>query len=176
MWLDAMDTALAITACFISALLSQHPIFNFVAYCHPSVISASTAQATIGWLNLTDGKIATGWRVLQKQHYRNISSHRLVHSWARGVVQQLLLIAHHQWSFRNSILHKRDTRGRLIRKTQELFAVVEAQFALGLEGLHPDDHHFLSRGREAVLALHQLSDARAWLSGLRVVRPHYICR
>jgi hypothetical protein len=59
-----------------------------------------------------------------------------------------------------------------MQEVQEIQVSVAAHFARGTDGLHPDDHHFLTRGIDAVLAL-PLPDIRAWLSGIGVARTTY---
>jgi hypothetical protein len=172
MWLEAVDTATPIVTCFVSALLSRDPLHVFATTGSPSLQLASARQADIGWVNFTEGKIAQDWRTLQKIHYQSLSSRRTAQSWATGVVHQLLLITHTQWTYRNSVLHERDSLGRAVNDMQEVNTAVTAHFDLGLDGLHPDDYHFLNRGRESVSAL-SLPDVRAWLSGIQLARRSY---
>jgi hypothetical protein len=173
LWLISVDTSPDIISCFTTALLSRDPAHTFpVAGTSPLVVQAGAAQVTIGWVNFTDGKIARAWRDIQKSYYHSISSRRMTRTWATGVVHQLLMVTHSQWTHRNSILHQRDTSGRVLRDTQDLHAAVQAQFNMGVDGLHPDDHHLLTRGLNAVLTL-SLSDGRAWLSGIRIARETY---
>jgi hypothetical protein len=111
LWLDQADTDPDIADCFLFALASRDPTHDLTIHAAPHVLSAAAEQTRIGWLLLTEGKIARSWRSLQDRHYRNIGSQRTGSSWAKHLITHILSMTHTQWTHRNSVQHDRDDRG-----------------------------------------------------------------
>jgi hypothetical protein len=171
-WFNDMDTAPEIRDCFLLTLSTRNPTQSFAALCSSPVLSAAQAQDSIGWLHTTEGKILRQWQVLQQTHYRSICSRRSSRKWAAGLITNLLSITHSQWKHRNAVEHERDAQGLKLQAGRELKAAIEAQFSLGLAGLHARDHHYLTRGQQRVLAL-PAANKKAWLSGIRIAWDTY---
>jgi hypothetical protein len=171
-WFDDMDTAPEIRDCFLLTLATRNPTQSFAALCTAPVLSAAQAQDSIGWLHTTEGKISRQWEVFQQQHYQLIGSSRSSRKWAAGLITNLLSITHSQWTHRNAVEHERDAQGLKLQAGRELQAAIEAQFALGVEGLHARDRHYLARGQHQVMAL-PAANKKAWLSGIRIARDTY---
>jgi hypothetical protein len=68
------------------------------------------------------------------------------------------------------VLHERDAQGLKLKDGRALKEAVQNQLALGLDGLHAQDHHYISRGHACILAL-PADNKQAWLSGIRLARP-----
>jgi hypothetical protein len=50
---------------------------------------------------------------------------------------------------------------------------IQNQFALGLEGLHARDHHYIICGHACILAL-PAANKKAWLSGIYITQEMYL--
>jgi hypothetical protein len=148
------------------------PTVAFATFSNPWTFQAAQAQDQIGWLHTTEGKISVQWKHLQAEHYRSIDSRRSPGKWAAGLITNLLSVIHSQWLHRCTVLHKRDAQGLQLKQGQELLAVIQNQLALGLEGLHVWDHHYITRGNACILAL-PAAKKQAWLSGILIAREMY---
>lgn len=115
------------------------------------------------------GRMATGWRDLQEEHYRSIGSQRSARAWTETVVKHLLEISHSQWVSRNQVVHERDRDGLKVKEGAQLEMNIDAQFSLGIEDLHPRDHHYILRGRESVIQM-GAQDRLTWLHGITLAR------
>jgi hypothetical protein len=93
--------------------------------------------------------------------------------WAAGLITNLLSVTHSQWMHRCAVLHERDAQGLKIQEGRDLLAAIQIQFALGLEGLHARDHHYISRGHACVHAL-PAANKKAWLRGIYIARETYL--
>jgi hypothetical protein len=82
-------------------------------------------------------------------------------------------VTHAQWIHRCTVLHKKDEQGLWLQDARALLAAIEDQFALGLDGLHVRDRHYISRGHNIILAL-PAANKKAWLSGIRLARQTYL--
>ena len=71
------------------------------------------------------------------------------------------------------MLHERDVQGLKLKQGQELLAAIQNQLALGLEGLHVRDHHYITRGSACILAL-PAANKQPWLSGILIARETYL--
>jgi hypothetical protein len=71
------------------------------------------------------------------------------------------------------VLHERDAQRLKIQEGQDLLAAIQIQFALGLEGLHACDHHYISWEHACILAL-LAANKKAWLSGIYIARETYL--
>lgn len=138
---------------------------------HP-VRRAAEDQDKIGWFYFTEGKISKLWAEAQQAYYHTHHSRRSGQGWAGQLVDHLLALTHSQWTTRCDILHERDNNGLRIREGVELETAISNQFRLGLEGLHPRDHHFISRGHSQVTDMHG-QEKKAWLSGILIARDTY---
>ena len=54
-------------------------------------------------------------------------------------------MTHSQWLHRCAVEHERDTQGLKMKEGRELMAAVTAQFALGVDGLHARNRHYIAR-------------------------------
>jgi hypothetical protein len=171
-WFEDMDTAPEIRDCFLFTLATRDPNQSFAASGSALVLSAAQAQDSIGWLHTTEGKISQQWQGLQRAHYRSIGSCRSSRKWAAGLITNLLSITHSQWKHRNAVVHERDAQGLKLQASRDLKAAIEAQFSLGVEGLHARDRHYLTRGQQYVMAL-PAANKKAWLSSIRIARDTY---
>jgi hypothetical protein len=175
-WLQEVDMAPAIQHCIISALSARKVNQAFQAVSRGQSLPAAIAQDCIGWVAFTEGRISTLWCKLQAEHYRATQSNRSAGKWAAaGLVTSLLSITHSQWTHRNSILHARDVHGLRVSLGKELVTVINLQFQLGLEGLHPRDYHLIERGRECVR--HMTSPRElSWLSSICIARENFMAQ
>jgi hypothetical protein len=102
---------------------------------------------------MTDGKISKHWRRIQMMHYRTINSRRSPTKWAAGLITNLLSVTHSQWLHRCAVKHERDAQGLKLKEGWELTAAITAQLALGVDGLHARDRHYITRGHDQIFAL-----------------------
>jgi hypothetical protein len=171
-WMQDTDTAPAIQSCFLQTLASRQPTQTFSSLCDHSILQAALAQDAIGWLHTTEGKISHQWHTIQAAHYISLNSTLCPRKWAAGLVTNLLNVTHAQWIHRNSILHERNEDGLKLKEGQELTVAIHTQFALGLDDLHPRDHHYITRGLDHILSL-PAANKKAWLSGIKIARESY---
>jgi hypothetical protein len=176
MWMDEVDTDPEINNCFSKVLCQADPT-SFELECtdlppsHP-VRRAAEDQDKIGWFYFTEGKISKLWAEAQQAHYHTHHSRRSGQGWAGQLVDHLLALTHSQWTTRCDTLHEQDNNGLRMREGAELETAISNQFRLGLEGLHPRDHHFISRGHSQVTDMHG-QEKKAWLSGILIARDTY---
>jgi hypothetical protein len=71
------------------------------------------------------------------------------------------------------VLHERDAQGLKLKQGRELLAAIQNQLALGIEGLHILDHHYITHGNACILAL-LAANKQAWLSGILIARETYL--
>jgi hypothetical protein len=166
------DTAPAIRSCLLQTLATRNPTHSFTTFSDPSTLHAAQAQDAIGWVHLTEGKLSRHWRHLQTTHYHSSASPRCPKKWAAGLITNLLLVTHTQWTHRNNTLHARNEQGLKISEGRELQTAIEAEFALGASDLHAHDQHYITRGLATVLAL-PATNKKAWLSGIRLARQSF---
>lgn len=170
--MEDSETSPDIRQCQVPVLASRDPSQTFVETAPLSVRSAAMAQDAIGWLNTLEGKISTQWRGIQWAYLQHQGSQQTVHTWAEGLVTQLLALTHAQWKHRNVVVHERDAQGLKIQVGRDLRAAIEAQFELGVDGLHARDTHYIMRGMHQVLAL-PAENKQAWLRGVIIARETY---
>jgi hypothetical protein len=70
------------------------------------------------------------------------------------------------------VLHERDVQGLKLQQGWDLLLAIQNQFALGLDGLHPRDHHYITHGITSILAL-TANNKQAWLNGILIARVTY---
>ena len=172
LWLTEADTDPDIADCFLFALASRDPTHDLTTHAAPHVLSAAAEQTRIGWMLLTEGKIARSWGSLQDRYYRSIGSQRTGRSWAKHLITHILSMTHTQWTHRNSVLHDRDERGLRREERETLEMDINNEFEKGLDGLHERDHHLITRGQPTV-ASYTPTDQRHWLAGIRAAREAY---
>ena len=169
-WMESVHTEPTLALC-ISRYLRLRGLEDFAASPHlpSSLHTAARNQDIIGWDNFLEGRIATGFRIFQLAHYREIASRRVVDVWAAGLVERLVLLVHSQWIYRNAVVHERATDGLRREERAELKALIEEQFTLGVTDLNRDDHFLLEEDFDTVW---QKSgpDKRTWLRAIRVAR------
>jgi hypothetical protein len=172
-WMEEDDTAPDIQECILSTLATRNPSQSFTAFSPHSTRWAAQQQDQIGWIFATEGKLSHEWERLQEAYYLEYNPHRSAPKWAAGLTTNLLHITHSQWTHRNSVLHERDAQGLKLKVGQELTTAVNTQFALGLDGLHARDHHYIDRGLNH---LHSLPPAykKAWIRGIQLARETYL--
>jgi hypothetical protein len=172
-WMIETDTDPAICEVILLTLEDRDPTKSFATFSNPRTLRAAQAQDQIGWLHTTEGKISAQWKQLQAEHYRSIDSCRSPGKWAAGLITNLLSVTHSQWLHRCAVLHERDVQGLKLKQGRELLAAIQNQLALGLEGLHVRDHHYITRGSACILAL-PAANKQAWLSGILIARETYL--
>ena len=94
---------------------------------------------SIGFLNISWGRLPTAWSSHQDEFYRDIGSRRSGHKWSTSLSHRLISLVHSQWLFCCSFVHDRglDELDGTIR--ERLFHDMEAQFNLVSVGLEKDD-------------------------------------
>jgi hypothetical protein len=167
------DTDPAICEALLLTLEDRDPTKSFATFSNPRTLRAAQAQDQIGWLHTTEGKISVKWKHLQAEHYRSIDSQRSAGKWAAGLITNLLSVTHSQWLHRCAVLHERDAQGLKLKQGRDLLVAIQNQLALGLEGLHVRDHHYITRGNACILAL-PAANKQAWLSGILIARETYL--
>ena len=174
LWMDMVDTDPRIQDSILMALRSRTLTYQFPLPDNDrhDIRQAKETQNLIGWLNLTEGKLAKEWLGVQQTYYRNNGIDRSAHTWAAGLVTEILYATHAQWVYRNSIQHERDRRGLKLKDAAELDESIRVQFELGIDGLHERDHHFITRRQETV-AKYTVTGQRDWLNGILVARQTY---
>jgi hypothetical protein len=145
------DTDPAICEAILLTLEDRDPTKSFATFSNPRTLRAAQAQDQIGWLHTTEGKISAQWKQLQAEHYRSINSRRSPRKWAAELITNLLSV----------------------KQGQGLLAAIQNQLALGLEGLHVRDHHYITRGSACILAL-PAANKQAWLSGILIAWETYL--
>jgi len=169
----ATDMAPEICACLLQTLATRNLTQSFTAFCLPTSLRAAQAQDKIGWLHTTEGKISKQWRHIQTAHYRTINSRRSPTKWAAALITNLLSVTHSQWLHRCAVEHERNVQGLKMKEGRELTAANTAQLALGVDGLHARDRHYITRGQDRILAL-PAANKKAWLSGICIARETYL--
>jgi len=168
-WMTEVDTDPDIYDCFSKALRARNPAHLFAAYASDTTIGAATDQDKIGWVHFLEGKVALKWRELQDDHYTLSGSRKTSKGWAEGLVNNLLTLVHKLWKSRNDAVYEQDDLGLKVKDGQELEEAISEQFELGLEGLLPQDSHYINRGREAVDTM-TAAERKTWLHGVRLAR------
>jgi hypothetical protein len=172
-WMIETDTAPAIRDCLLPTLATRNPAQSLAHFSLPMALRAAQAQDKIGWMHTTEGKISKQWQQIQKAHYRNLNSRRSPTKWAAGLITNLLSVTHSQWLHRCAVEHERDAQGLKMKEGRELTAAITAQLALGVEGLHARDRHYITRGRDHIFSL-PAANKKAWLSGICIARETYL--
>ena len=171
-WLNSVETHPDITHCIVSTLRERDLSSSFARNSSTDTREAALAQDAIGWQNFVEGKISTIWKSIQQTFYSEISSRRTARRWCRGLVSHLLELTHDQWATRNGVVHERDAQGLKLAEGAELTAAIIEQYNLGTDGLHPRDHHYLSRSLATILEL-PVMEKRQWVSTIRSARELY---
>jgi hypothetical protein len=151
-WMLETDMAPAISDCLLQTLATRNLTQLFTAFCMPTALRAAQAQDRIGWLHTTEGKISKQWWRIQTAHYLTINSRRSPTKWAAGLITNLLSVTHSQWLHRCAVAHERDAQGLKLKEGRDLMAAITA-LALGVDGLHARDRHYITRGQDRILAL-----------------------
>jgi hypothetical protein len=172
-WFIDSDTDPEISNCITKALLSRRPgSFELLSLdldeAHPAR-QAAADQDRIGWYHFVEGRISKKWALAQQAYYYQQHSQRTGESWASNLVDHLLALVHRQWIQRNAVVHERDANGLRIKEGVELETEIDQQFTLGVDGLHQQDHHFITRGRAKVNDMSGPAK-KAWVSGITLAR------
>lgn len=133
----------------------------------PRLSVLATSQDVIGWQNFTEGRITHHLYCVQSDHLRQLDSSRDSLSWAGGLVNQLLMLVHAQWVFRNGLVHQRESYGLKSAEQQTLHQEMELEYARGTVRLDPKDH-FLVQEPFSVLWAQLRSDKQIWLRAVRI--------
>jgi hypothetical protein len=172
-WMIENDMDPAICEVILLTLEDWDPTKSFATFSNPRTFRAAQAQDQIGWLHTTEGKISVQRKHLQAEHYRSIDSRRSPGKWAAGLITNLGSVTHSQWLHGCAVLHERDAQGLKLKQGRELLAAIQNQLALGIEGLHVWDHHYITRENACSLAL-LVANKQAWLSGILIARETYL--
>ena len=165
-----MGTHPDLQSCIINTLEYGGPSEFAREATDPSVGVAAMIQDEIGWENFLFGRIATEWRRIQAEHYRDTSSKRTVKRWASGLVLHLLAICHGVWMSRNGVVHARDESGRLLADVEAVDDEIRTQFDVGTDGLYPGDQHFLTRRSLKKVLKDTLPNKRLWVECIQECR------
>jgi hypothetical protein len=167
-WMIENDTDPAICKAILLTVEDRDATKSFATFSDPRTFRAAQAQDRIGWLHTTEGKISVQWNHLQAEQYRSIDLCWSPGKWAAGLITNLLPVTHSQWLHQCAVLHKRNAQGLKLKLGRELLAAIQSQLALGLEGLHVWDHHYITHGNACILAL-PAANKQAWLSGILLI-------
>jgi hypothetical protein len=115
-WMEEADTDPCITA-FLTTTLRQRQFP--MDYLPSEMVPAEQDQHHIRWNNILFGRLATKWRILQKQHLALKCSRKSPERWAADMTYRLLQISHGLWMKRNGILHERDQQGAAIGRRKD---------------------------------------------------------
>ena len=129
----------------------------------------------LGWTNFVEGCIYKSLISLQQGFLYCTDSTLHVHTWKANLVQNLLSITHHQWTYRNAKIHLNKLKGRtaaehesILNKVRDMTTVepdklqscqhslLQAEFhqqGEGSTGYHP---HWLEEINSAISAWHAL--------------------
>ena len=84
-------------------------------------------QDAIGWTNLLEGCIATGWTEAQSAYYQMIHSKRSGLQWTVAIITKLWDVAWDLWEQRNGFLHARDNQ-EILHNMATIDAEIRFQF------------------------------------------------
>ena len=121
-------------------------------------------QDTIGWTNLLEGCIATGWTEAQSAYYRMISSRRSGLCWTVAIITKLWDVAWDLWEQRNGYLHARDNQ-EILHNMATIDAEIRFQFHQGAAQL-PRQAHYLFEGNVDTLLSTSICHQKKWLASV----------
>jgi hypothetical protein len=111
------------------------------------------------------GKIPQSFIKYQLAHYQQIGSRRSIKRWASGLIEQLFLIVHGQWTLQNTIKNERDSRGLKAEERNEIEDAIS--FELSNRRLESPT---LSATEAGSLFAMQGIEQRYWLASIRATR------
>ena len=109
---------------------------------------------------------------VQTQYYRLIGSRRSGVSWGRDFVGKMLRVTLHLWLERNSLLHLHSRQGINGLHLMELKGLVEAQYALGCDGMEAEDRYLLAMDKGRLLESPE-DRIRGWLCNVLIARGEH---
>ena len=138
-WMRKSHTSNPLIQAFSKFFMSRGNIL-FQSFCLcPEVLDVATEVDSIGFVNITWGRLPLAMTRYQESSFRNSGSRRSSGVWARGLSHELIGLVHSQWSFRCNFVHDRGKDGLREKERSTLLQDMEAQFSLGRMGLDKDD-------------------------------------
>ena len=138
-WLKSVNTDPCLTGAITTYLFSRGTRDFSSCTADHSIMALSSDVDSIGFLNISWGRLPTAWSSHQDAFYRDIGSRRSGHTWSKTLSHRLISLVHSQWLFRCSFVHDRGLDGLEEKTREKLFHDMEAQFNLGSVGLEEDD-------------------------------------
>jgi hypothetical protein len=93
------------------------------------------SQDVIGWDKFVMGMISNKLIAIQSTHFHTTRKSYCATRWIRGLITQLLQVAHMQWIYRCVLVHHRTTEVLILANKAKLLKEIEHQLAHGPEGL-----------------------------------------
>ena len=125
-------------------------------------------QALLGWNNMLEGILSTGWADLQQRHYDSISSRKQGQKWAGSLSIQLWKIVYGMWEHRNAALFKSEKISEFCGSKELRKACLE-ELEMGIGELDELYHPYLDTSSE-YLFKENLDYQRNWFSIVRQAR------
>ena len=125
-------------------------------------------QDAIGWTNLLEGCMATGWTEAQSAYYRMINSKRSGLRWTVAIITKLWDVAWDLWEQRNGFLHARENQ-EILHNMATIDAEIRSQFRQGTAQL-PRRAHYLFEGDVETLLGTSIRHRKKWLASVTAAR------
>lgn len=139
LWMREAHTSAPLLQAFSKFLMSRGTV-SFQSCCPcPEVLAFAKDVDSIGFVNITWGRLPLAMTLYQDASFRDSGSRRSSGVWARGLSHELIGLVHSQWLFRCNFVHDRGKDGLREKERSTLLQDMEAQFSLGRMGLDDED-------------------------------------
>ena len=125
-------------------------------------------QASLGWQNMLEGIISTGWATLQQNHYNSIRSMKKGQKWIGSLSIELWKMVYGMWEHRNKALFESEKISEY-QGSAELKKACLVEIELGLGNLDALYHPYIDTTAETLFE-ENLDYQRNWFSIVRQAR------
>jgi hypothetical protein len=125
-------------------------------------------QDAIGWTNLLEGCIATGWMEAQSAYYRMISSRRTGLRWTVAIITKLWDVAWDLWEQRNGFLHD-SANQEILHNMAVIDAEIRFQFRQGAAHLSRRAQYLFEGNVDTLLGT-SIRHRKKWLASVTAAR------
>lgn len=125
-------------------------------------------QASLGWQNMLEGIISTGWATLQQNHYNSIRSMKKGQKWIGSLSIELWKMVYGMWEHRNKALFESEKISEY-QGSAELKKACLVEIELGLGNLDALYHPYIDTIAETLFE-ENLDYQRNWFSIVRQAR------
>ena len=166
-WLDSHYTPSDLTTCLCLYLRGRNTVqMTDLAPRGTTYHSFALIHDRLGWRSFLEGRISTILVQEMHQHLATTPTRINAGNWAKGLVNFLLRITHHQWIYRNNVVHYR-VEGRPIKRHEEIIAEMQMLMQVDPRTLLPRFRHLYEEEDFEALGAGSTTNRLYWISAAK---------